>query len=90
MKKQTFKLLFATIAVSFFLNACGGATGGGGTGGANQGGNQGAGQNLAACNNFGGSVQDNANVTYACVDQAGAQYEMKFDGNGGFVWYFIT
>ena len=44
----------------------------------------------ATCNGFGGSVQDNALVTYGCVDPAGALYEMTFDGNGGFVWYFIT
>lgn len=43
-----------------------------------------------SCDSFGGSVNDNAGVTYNCVDQAGALYEMKFDGNGGFVWYFIT
>ncbi|MFO1463010.1 MAG: hypothetical protein U1F66_04480 [bacterium] len=65
------------------LLACSGAGGGnvgggGGGGGAND------------CGGFGGSVADNAGVTYSCVDPAGALYEMKFDGQGGFVWYFIT
>jgi hypothetical protein len=67
----------------------------GGEGGATQP-NPGAGQNPAPtqfigdCDQFGGSVADNANITYGCADPAGALYEMKFDGRGGFVWYFIT
>ncbi len=67
------------------VSACAG-TGGAGGGGGGGGGTQSGGD----CSGFGGSVNDNANVTYGCVDPAGALYEMKFDGNGGFVWYFIT
>lgn len=69
---------------TFGLIACGGAGApgpGGGSGGDGAGGD---------CDGFGGTVADNAGVTYGCVDPAGALYEMKFDGQGGFVWTFLT
>lgn len=79
--------LFAAF-LFFGLAACGGAAGP--AGGGNGGGGGGNGGGADDCGGFGGSVADNAGVTYSCADPAGALYEMKFDGNGGFTWYFIT
>lgn len=91
MKQSFLKSLMVSLFLGCFVSACGGALPGTTTGGGN--GNNPAGNTgntAATCDGFGGTVADNAGVTYNCVDQAGALYEMKFDGNGGFVWYFIT
>ncbi len=97
MSWKSMKLYIPCFLVLILAAACGpegaGNNGGNNNGGNNTGGNNaggGAAVNAGDCNDFGGTVADNAGVTYGCVDPAGALYEMKFDGQGGFVWYFIT
>ena len=86
---QSLKFFLPIFLLLWLTSACG--SGGGATSPSpTLGQNPGPSQFTSACDQFGGSVADNANVTYGCSDPAGALYEMKFDGQGGFVWYFIT
>lgn len=92
MKKSILINFCLILTISLSLIACGGA--GDPSGQTGSGNNTQTGTNNAAnsddCNSFGGSIENNEGVTFSCVDQAGALYEMKFDGNGRFDWYFIT